>query len=333
MQLGGSGLLGEISVTSKKGSIVVLQTRAGQVSSNHPLWIILSSSSQTIAQSKLLGSLWSHIEIDDVVISLLDLKQCGSMMPLVTKVVQDSWLSQRTCSSPSDFAKKSRKVADSLSRKVADALSSWQKNHFGHVSTKIESLRRELKKKQVEAPSSVNLTQLRSIENELRALTPKEETMWKQRSRVIWPSNGDKNSSFFHCTATGWKKRNSINCIKNAEGQWVEQEVDIERAFLDYFHSEAADGIDEVLEALSPKVLADDNSKLCEAFTEEEVDEALNQMHPLRAPGPDGIPALFYSHFWSTIKHDLLSMVWTFLMMEPPPYPLIIPTLLSSPKS
>ena len=36
------------------------------------------------------------------------------------------------------------------------------------------------------------------------------------------------------------------------------------------------------------------NAELVKEFTEVEVKEALNQMAPLKAPGPDGMPPLVY---------------------------------------
>ena len=36
------------------------------------------------------------------------------------------------------------------------------------------------------------------------------------------------------------------------------------------------------------------NDGLVEAFTKEEVETALKQMTPLKAPGPDGMPPLFF---------------------------------------
>nr|XP_023903860.1 uncharacterized protein LOC112015657 [Quercus suber] len=42
------------------------------------------------------------------------------------------------------------------------------------------------------------------------------------------------------------------------------------------------------------------NASLCREFEACEVATALQQMAPLKAPGPDGMSPLFYQHFWST---------------------------------
>ena len=39
------------------------------------------------------------------------------------------------------------------------------------------------------------------------------------------------------------------------------------------------------------------NSKISSEFTHMEVKQAINQMDPLKAPGPDGMPPLFYQHY------------------------------------
>ena len=41
-------------------------------------------------------------------------------------------------------------------------------------------------------------------------------------------------------------------------------------------------------------ITEDMNDELCKAFSEEEVSNALFQIGPLKAPGPDGLPARFF---------------------------------------
>lgn len=44
-------------------------------------------------------------------------------------------------------------------------------------------------------------------------------------------------------------------------------------------------------------------------FVTEEIQKAVKQMHPTKAPGPDGMPPLFYQHYWNTIHNDITSFV------------------------
>jgi len=41
------------------------------------------------------------------------------------------------------------------------------------------------------------------------------------------------------------------------------------------------------------------NEHLTQDFHADEVQQALKQMHPKKSPGPNGMPPLFYQHFWS----------------------------------
>ena len=48
-------------------------------------------------------------------------------------------------------------------------------------------------------------------------------------------------------------------------------------------------------------------------MTSHEMERALKQMHPTTTPGLDGMPPLFYLHFWHTIGNVVTKTVMNFL--------------------
>ena len=69
----------------------------------------------------------------------------------------------------------------------------------------------------------------------------------------------------------------------------------------------------ELIEAVVPKVSQEMNSSLTSEFQGVEVFKALKQMYPLKSPGPDGMPPLFFQHFWPTIGNVVTKIVLDFL--------------------
>ena len=51
------------------------------------------------------------------------------------------------------------------------------------------------------------------------------------------------------------------------------------------------------------------NDQLSRKFTSEEVHKALQQMHPTKAPGPDGMSAIFFQKYWAIIGRDVTETV------------------------
>ena len=51
------------------------------------------------------------------------------------------------------------------------------------------------------------------------------------------------------------------------------------------------------------------NAALTQEFSVEEVKAALGQMHPTKAPGLDGMSALFYQKYWDIVGLDVANMV------------------------
>ena len=72
-----------------------------------------------------------------------------------------------------------------------------------------------------EAIISGNNSVIKGLKAEINILLDREARMWCQRSRVLWLSKGDSNTTFFHSKATKRCKKNLIRGIKNDRGEWV----------------------------------------------------------------------------------------------------------------
>jgi hypothetical protein len=51
---------------------------------------------------------------------------------------------------------------------------------------------------------------------------------------------------------------------------------------------------------------------LCRDFTQEEISDALFQVGPIKAPGPDGFPARFFQRNWEIVREDVTRGVQSF---------------------
>lgn len=52
---------------------------------------------------------------------------------------------------------------------------------------------------------------------------------------------------------------------------------------------------------------------LCDTFTPDEIHQSLFQMFLMKAPGFDGLPALFYQKYWSVVGNDVTAACLDFL--------------------
>ena len=51
------------------------------------------------------------------------------------------------------------------------------------------------------------------------------------------------------------------------------------------------------------------NTQLTSDFITAEVETTLKQMAPLKSPGPDGMPPLFYQNYWSLVGNDVIKAI------------------------
>lgn len=66
---------------------------------------------------------------------------------------------------------------------------------------------------------------------------------------------------------------------------------------------------DEIVQLFQAKVTDNMNRDLCQDFIDDEIADALFQIGPLKAPGPDGFPACFYQRNWNILKNEVIAAV------------------------
>jgi len=69
----------------------------------------------------------------------------------------------------------------------------------------------------------------------------------------------------------------------------------------------------ETINVVKDRITNNTYNYLQKDFSDDEVFEAINQMKSNAAPGPDGMPALFYQSYWEVIGNDSTNYVLNIL--------------------
>ena len=197
------------------------------------------------------------------------------------------------------------------------SLDAWNQNDFGHVGKQIARLQKTLEWLELQPTSPSIITEMQKTRVELNCWLEKDDVMWLQRSRINWFREGDRNTRYFHSKASARYQNNLIDGMEDSIGVWHEDIGIVEGIIVDYysalFSSFNPTDFMELLDALEPKVTGAMNQMLLRDFQESEVKTALKQMYPLKAPGLDGMPPLFFLHFWPLIGNVVTKTVLDFL--------------------
>ena len=133
----------------------------------------------------------------------------------------------------------------------------------------------------------------------------------------MWAKFGDRNSKFFHSHASQRKRKNLIQKLKDSNGRVIENNEGIAKCLVQYYQ-DLLQLANQQLCTLATysiqRVITEEiNSKLSSEFTQMEVKQAINQMALLKALGLDGVPPLFYQHYWNLIGDDISNTMLHYL--------------------
>lgn len=131
----------------------------------------------------------------------------------------------------------------------------------------------------------------------LELLLEQEEIVWVQRARANWLKHGDKNTNFFQHYASSRRKRNWVRGLVDDHGIKHEDNDKMKEMVKEYFGNLFTSEVNHVdqsaLSVVHCKVTTDMNHLLMAPFDREEVRKALFSIGDLKAPGPDGLHAIF----------------------------------------
>uniref|UniRef100_A0A2N9G552 Reverse transcriptase domain-containing protein n=1 Tax=Fagus sylvatica TaxID=28930 RepID=A0A2N9G552_FAGSY len=150
---------------------------------------------------------------------------------------------------------------------------------------------------------------------DLNNLLEREEIYWRQRSRVSWMSEKDKNTKYFHAFCNQRRQTNLIRGLRDDAGVWQTEKSRMAKIAVNYFQNiftsirPTEESVNSCLEGMEGLVTDEMNTALLKDFTEKEVTQALKQMYPTKAPGPDGMSAIFYQTYWEVVGPEVLPHV------------------------
>ncbi|KAK2975640.1 hypothetical protein RJ640_021085 [Escallonia rubra] len=202
------------------------------------------------------------------------------------KVIEEAWNAGIQYEDPS------QKVIKRVSE-CRVGLIKWNRRVIGNVQQKIKELEDKINTVQRGVITAETKVYVDDLKGELESILQMEDDLWRQRSRVDWMRDGDRNTRFFHAQASARRRTNRVENLRNEFGNWCVNDTEKEETVVNYFQSlftttdPSEEALHEVLNTVQRTISQMDNARLTQRFDLAEVHSALFSMYPLKSPGPD----------------------------------------------
>ena len=118
----------------------------------------------------------------------------------------------------------------------------------------------------------------------LREALRLEEIWMKQRSRVPWLKEGDRNTAYFQAQAKQRKRINRVSNLQRSDGSTCvngdEDKEEVQAFYQALYTSQGHNNMDELLSHVPVRVTPEMNQLLEKPFEAAEIHKALFQMAP-----------------------------------------------------
>ncbi|KAL6224831.1 hypothetical protein ACLB2K_003686 [Fragaria x ananassa] len=139
---------------------------------------------------------------------------------------------------------------------------------------------------------------------------------WREKSRQQWLAEGDRNTSYFHAMCRVRKAQSSITLLREGS-QVFEDCASIQNHILDYYTNifakdKGCHDTGLVSRVIPSLVIEEENNRLIEVPSSDEIWSAIKSMDPDSAPGPDGFNGHFFVSCWDIVGRDVVAAVQYF---------------------
>ena len=108
---------------------------------------------------------------------------------------------------------------------------------FGNVNKMLNQKKEKLQQLELRDSLHGNAEEIKRVRKEINEIQVRKEMMWTQRSKALWLKCGDRNTKFFHASASQKRRKNWIAGLQDPNGVWQEGKKEIEQTILDYFET------------------------------------------------------------------------------------------------
>nr|KYP57513.1 Retrovirus-related Pol polyprotein LINE-1 [Cajanus cajan] len=147
---------------------------------------------------------------------------------------------------------------------------------------------------------------------ELDLILKREEILWYQKSRCKWLLLGDKNTRYFHGSTIVRRRKSKIEKLMNDNDEWVTQKEELEGMVTNFYRTLFSDTdeaetfpISNAFQHLEDNELASIGSPI----GNNEILSAIKSMGSFKAPGPDGLQAIFYQSQWDVVGNSVCQLI------------------------
>eukprot|EP00253_Pinus_taeda_P011292 PITA_11292 len=205
-------------------------------------------------------------------------------------------------------------------KELKGRIKKWNKEEFGNILEEKQKLEGEMESLQhkiiTEGRTEESIREEGIILGKLEERRKQEEVLWRQKSRIKWLREGERNTKFFHQAMIQHRQRNRILSIKDQNGERVVEQEGIEKVLVEHHKAilveplvDKSEAIKEICSAISRLVTDDQNNALMRAANLEEIEEIVKSMKKGTAPGPDGFTIEFFQAGWHFLGREILELI------------------------